>query len=217
MSSKKSLFVVLVEHLEKGNFDHFLKIKEERNFDINMVNYINESFLFKANDKAIDFLIANGIDVNITNSIQENALFYVKQASEIKKLVKAGISVNQTNIAGNNCLMHLASDKVFLVNKEMVKTLVKAGLDINQVNQKGENILFSMLSRPFIFEQCAKLGADHRLYNHIGSTIEDKIFDESQLKNIFEKLDEYKANREKELLTSILTETTVNKIERKRI
>ena len=79
------IFNHLKEILKKENHVEFLKVKKERNFDINIKDESGNSLLFGASYKNIIFLIEQGIDVNITNKIGENALFYAFKAAEIKK------------------------------------------------------------------------------------------------------------------------------------
>lgn len=197
------IFNHLKEILKKENHVEFLKVKKERNFDINIKDESGNSLLFGASYKNIIFLIEQGIDVNITNKIGENALFYAFKAAEIKKLINAGINVNQLDFNNRNCLF--MKDGIESLHKENVRLLIKAGLDINHIDNDGRNILFSLMSRPHIFEYCASKGADHTIADKNGRNVKDLIYSESRLDKIFNTLDEVKATRERAEIQKVLS------------
>lgn len=197
LTINNDFFNNLLSLLQSNNLEKFRKVQQERNVDINSINQKGQSFLFSdvLKKPVVEFLIEGGINIHHVDNQGRNALFY-SNIPVMKILLQKGVNVNQVDNGGDNYL--LARPR--LLTKERVRLLHKHGIDMNHVNHRGENVLFFLLTNPYIFEMCAKLGTEHKVANKNGVLLSDLIFENSQLMEKYHSLDEFKATRDKNIL-----------------
>lgn len=73
----------------------------------------------------LDYLLKNGIDVNINNCYGENALFFNNDICILKKLIDAGCSISQKNDFKDYPIYKSVQ------NKEIFSLYIEAGFDVN--------------------------------------------------------------------------------------
>jgi len=197
LTINNDFFNDMLKLLQENKIEEFKKVQRERNLDINSINKKGQTFLFSALLKkpVAEFLVKEGINIHHVDINGRNALFY-SSIPVMKILLNKGINVNQVDNDGNNYL--LARPR--LLTKENTRMLHKHGIDMNHVNNRGENVLFFLLTNPYIFELCAKLGTEHKVTNKNGVLLSDLIFENSQLMEKYNGLDEFKAIRDKNIL-----------------
>ena len=87
-------------------------------------------------------LLDAGIDVNLVNDDENNALWFACFSEDleiIRSLIEHGINLDNRNVNGATCLIYAASAGKL----DVVKTLVAAGADIRHTTLDGYNALDS--------------------------------------------------------------------------
>lgn len=214
MTISDTLHSEILEFLTTGNLEAFNKIRTDRNLDINSINSKGNTFLFSdsISKNVVQMLIEEGINVHHVNNKGKNALFYVN-IPVMKMLIKEKVNVNQIDSNNNNCLLNNPRS----LTKEKVRVLNKAGIDMNHVDNRKQNILFYLLTNPFIFDLCAKLGSDHHITNVSGTSLYTLIYKGSELDKKFLLLDEFKAKRDKHILLQSMSTKTFSAQNKSRI
>lgn len=137
----------------------------EKGININYINSDGQNALFLTpNEKILELLIDNEIDINHLDINDRNFLFnymyyqisYVNNNPRtrsitkfiskniINKVLNMGININQVDKLGNNLLFYLVLNIYNDDNFETMKYLIDKCININHVNHKGENILFTL-------------------------------------------------------------------------
>jgi len=89
------------------------------------------------NTGAVEALIENGVDLNVTNSKGETALHHAFMKDIIHLLVQNGITIDEKDSEGRTAL-HLA---VFICHAPKIETLIELGCDVNAQDDKGQTAL----------------------------------------------------------------------------
>jgi len=139
---------IAVLYRNPENLDEILK----ENLDIDALNTegytpLHLSVRRPDNEKAIELLLQQGADINITDPSGRNAL-HISVASYqrgyIGFLTSKGIDINSQDNDGNTALhyplMNVLKNKLYLLNsKETVKILMEEGADPHIRNNKGKS------------------------------------------------------------------------------
>jgi len=116
------------------NLERILECAKNQELNINALSYKGKrSALFRAFFPKAILLMKAGIDVNIVDEEGQNVLFGLDDIHYIKRLLKAGINIEQQNIKGETA--------IFTMKFAGMKKLIEAGANINHKNHAGESIL----------------------------------------------------------------------------
>jgi len=139
---------IAVLYRNPENLDEILK----ENLDIDALNTegytpLHLSVRRPDNEKAIELLLQQGADINITDPSGRNALHISVtsyQRGYIGFLTSKGIDINSQDNDGNTALhyplMNVLKNKLYLLNsKETVKILMEEGADPHIRNNKGKS------------------------------------------------------------------------------
>lgn len=97
---------------------------------------------------AVQGLLDNGADPNITDNRGFVAIHYVRSAPICKLLLKAKASINTPSSFRNSCALQLAVQRNTPV--ELIEFLIVAGSDINLRDSDGETALLNAICRGYI-------------------------------------------------------------------
>lgn len=130
-SDKNALFFTGKEKtkylLEKGI--------EKQNLVSNSKN-IRPNPLFGANLEKLKVLLSHGYDVFSKDYMQRTIMFSAYEIEQVDFLIQKGLSVNDTDDAGNNMIMHYSKEC------SMLENLIERGLDVNHKNNSGFTAIF---------------------------------------------------------------------------
>lgn len=123
--------------------------------NVNQRNRKGETVLWELFDISVDSVLNAKIDVNALDNSKRNVLFSeMTDVNDLKKIIYAGININQLDEKGNNALMrshnHMDSKGSFIyksdhedfLNDSWSYLFIENGININQVNKNNENALF---------------------------------------------------------------------------
>lgn len=131
-------------------------------------DYLN-TFLHTAKSaEFIDFLVEQGVDVELKNKGEYTAIQMFRGNIEIlKALVKNGANVNVVDKIGRT-LLHLVTYTAS--DEEVAKFLIEKGLNVNARSDNGETPLHSMNIPACILEFLIEQGGDIHCKNNNGQT-----------------------------------------------
>lgn len=90
-------------------------------------------------------LLNIGLDINTTDDLGRNALWYIKECDDLIFLLDKGIKLNKLDDKNENFLFHYISNLTSFnfIEKELIEKTIDLKINVNNINIKGENILFT--------------------------------------------------------------------------
>lgn len=142
---KKSFLNELLKAIENNDIDFLYKNKSKYDINSRINENDNDTLLLHsiafAKDEVVDFLVANGANINLTNNEGENAIHSAVYSGSINRLDKIynqfKVEANlQTNDGTTPLLLAVSLGKL-----DIAKKLIKFGVDINKCDNEGNSPL----------------------------------------------------------------------------
>jgi len=140
----------LIVGCREGIKNKILKLLIENNCNINLTDSIgNSAFMYacdKNNGEIMEMLLDRKVDINQTNTNEENALIRIcKNKKEnlncVKLLVKRSINIHHEDNMGNTALFYACENS----HSATINLLLSYQININHINKKEENLLIYLL------------------------------------------------------------------------
>lgn len=214
---------ITIKNKDEQNIIFFIKEKEMLNFlltsgfSIHEADKYGNNILFNTKSTPPDVfeaMIDSGADIYHKNKRSEIS-FFSTSLDNMKILLSRGIDVNYVSKNLENCAFYCLSEYSHDQSFEKMQLLIDAGIDLNQVNSLSKNLLHYAKSAEMM-EFLLKNGAIPIKFNPRQGVIGDRDMDKQEelIQQVQNKLT---SQKEKELLTNMMSGINVNEIAKARI